>query len=85
MFNEKKIDQLRIMYNIFSRVESTLEYIIEIMNQYIMQEEAKITSNLEILNDPLLLTQKILDLKDEIDNIIASSFQNDMKFQKARD
>jgi hypothetical protein len=50
-----------------------------------MQEEAKITSNLEILNDPLLLTQKILDLKDEIDNIIASSFQNDMKFQKARD
>jgi len=26
MFNEKKIDQLRMMYNIFMRVESTLKY-----------------------------------------------------------
>ena len=73
------------MYNIFSRVESTLKYIIETMDQYIMQEGAKITKNLEILKDPLLFTQKILDLKDEIDNIIASSFQNDMKFKDARD
>ena len=45
MFNEKKIDQLRIMYNIFSRVEPTLKYIIEIMDPFIMQEGAKITEN----------------------------------------
>ena len=45
MFNEKKIDQLRIMYNIFSRVDSTLKYIIEIMDPYIMQEGAKITNS----------------------------------------
>ena len=55
------------------------------MDQYIMQEGKKITTNEETLKNPLLFTQKILDLKDEIDNIIASSFQNDMKFQKARD
>jgi hypothetical protein len=73
------------MYNIYSRIESTLKYIIEIMDQYIMQEGKKITTNEENLKNPLLFTQKILDLKDEIDNIIASSFQNDMKFQKARD
>ena len=85
MFNEKKIDQLRIMYNIYSMVESSLKYIFEIMDQYIMQEGKKITTNEENLKNPLLFTQKILDLKDEIDNIIASSFQNDMKFQKARD
>ena len=66
-------------------VESSLKYIIEIMDQYIMQEGKKITTNEENLKNPLLFTQKILDLKDEIDNIIASSFQNDMKFQKARD
>jgi hypothetical protein len=47
MFNEKKIDQLRIMYNIFSRVESTLKYIIEIMDPFIMQEGGKIIKNPE--------------------------------------
>lgn len=36
-----------------------------------MQEGGKITKNLEIQKDPLLFTQKILDLKDEIDNIIS--------------
>ena len=66
-------------------VESSLKYIFEIMDQYIMQEGKKITTNEENLKNPLLFTQKILDLKDEIENIIASSFQNDMKFQKARD
>jgi hypothetical protein len=35
------------MYNIFSRVDSTLKYIIEIMYPYIMQEGAKITKNPE--------------------------------------
>jgi hypothetical protein len=35
------------MYNIFSRVISTLKYIIEIIDPYIMQEGAKITKNSE--------------------------------------
>ena len=56
MFNEKKIDQLRIMYNIFSRVESTLKYIIEIMDPFIMQEGGKITKNLETQKDPIEFT-----------------------------
>jgi hypothetical protein len=56
MFNEKKIDQLRIMYNIFSRVESTLKYIIEIMDPFIMQEGRKITKNLETQKDPIEFT-----------------------------
>lgn len=74
MFNEKKLDQLRMMYNIFMRVESTLKHIIEIMDPYIMQEGRKITKNQETQKDPLLFTQKLLDLKDEVDNIIATSF-----------
>ena len=44
------------MYDIFSKVESTLKYIIEIMDPYIMQEGAKITKNVDIQKDPLLFT-----------------------------
>jgi len=36
MFNERKIDQLTMMYNVYSRVEKTLKYIINKMNPYIM-------------------------------------------------
>ena len=36
------------MYNIFSRVESTLNYIKDIMDPYIKQEGVKITKNPEI-------------------------------------
>ena len=31
------------------------------------------------------MVQKLLELKSDVDSLIADSFNNDMKFQKARD
>jgi hypothetical protein len=45
MFNEKKTDQLTMMYKVFSRVDSTLKFIIAKMNDYIMKEGKKIVEN----------------------------------------
>jgi hypothetical protein len=36
MFNEKKIDQLSMMYKVFNRSSSTLIHIINKMNPYIL-------------------------------------------------
>lgn len=47
MFNEKKVDQLTMMYRVFSRSESTLKYIINCMNPYIMHEGSLIVTNEE--------------------------------------
>ena len=85
MFNEKKIDQLTIMYRVFSRVESTLKFIIAKMNDYIMKEGKKIVENTQLLADPIKFTTQLLEFKSEMDQLIQISFKNDMKFQKARD
>ena len=85
MFNERKIEELTMMYNVFSRVDWTLKFIINRMNPYINQEGGKIVKNSDNLKDPLKFTQKLLDFKNEMDKLIEDAFCNDMKFQKNRD
>lgn len=62
-----------------------MKYIINKMNPYIMEEGRKILKNEDNLSSPIKFTEKLLKFKDEIDDLIAKSFSNDMKFQKARD
>ena len=42
MFDQRKITQLKNMYEVFSRVDTTLKYIIDKMNPFIMNEGRKI-------------------------------------------
>ena len=85
MFNQRKISQLQEMYEVFSRVETTLKFVINKMTPFIMEEGRKIIKNEENLKDPLKFTAQLLEFKAEMDEIIATAFKNDMKFQKARD
>jgi len=55
------------------------------MEPYIIAEGEKIVLNAELQKKPLELVQKLLDFKDEMDELIEGSFSNDMRFQKARD
>ena len=73
------------MYEVFSRVETTLKFIIDKMTPFIMTEGRKIIKNEENLKDPNKFTDKLLEFKAEVDKIIEDSFKNDMRFQKARD
>ena len=47
MFDQRKIPQLKNMYEVFSRVETTLKYIIDKMTPFIMAEGRKIIKNEE--------------------------------------
>lgn len=85
MFNERKVDQLTIMYKVFFRVEKTLSYIIKQMQPYIEQEGGKIVMNEENQKDPNKFTEKLLKFKEDMDNLIQDAFSNDIKFQKSRD
>jgi hypothetical protein len=67
MFNERKVDELTLMYKVFYRVEWTLKFIINKLNPYIMQEGGKIVKNEENLKDPLKFTSKLLEFKNEMD------------------
>jgi len=56
MFNESKTDQLKMMYKVFSRVESTLKYVINKMNPYIEEKGKLIVQNEENKKDPIKFT-----------------------------
>ena len=56
MFNQRKITQLKEMYEVFSRVETTLKFVIHKMTPFIMEEGRKIIKNDENLKDPLKFT-----------------------------
>jgi len=85
MFNEKKVDQLQLMYYVFNQIDTTIKFIIEKMKPYINKEGLKIVKNEENLKDPLKFSAKLLQFKAEIDDLIVKSFSNNMLFQKSRD
>jgi hypothetical protein len=51
MFENRKVDQLGIMYKLFVRVDHTLKYIITQMDPFLMAEGRKITKNEELVSD----------------------------------
>jgi len=51
MFDNRKVEQLTIMYKLFVRVEHTLKFIISQMDPFLMTEGRKITKNEELISD----------------------------------
>ena len=52
MFEQGKSEQLKLMFNVFSRAPRCVDYIITQMNDFIQLEGTKIVSNVENLKDP---------------------------------
>lgn len=50
-----------------------------------MQEGSKIVMSEENQKDPIKFTELLLNFKEQMDTLIQDAFQNDIKFQKARD
>ena len=50
------------------------------MNPYIEERGDKIIKDEALLKDPLQFTAKLLDLKKEMDEMVESSFKNDIRF-----
>lgn len=68
------------MYRVFSRVETTLKYIIQKMQPYIESRGDKIVMDEANVKDPVEFTSKLLVFKAEMDTMVEQSFKNDMKF-----
>ena len=53
---EKELDKLKLMYEVFSRDENTLQHIVNSMVPYIEQIGSSIVQNDENVKDPLVFT-----------------------------
>ena len=85
MLKNKKVDELTKMYNLYSRVETTLKFILLEMGPYIEGRGTVVIQDEELLKDPVKFTQKLLELKREMDEIVVACFNNDPKFNQTRD
>ena len=70
MLKNKKSSQLQKMYNLFCREKTTLKYMIMNMSPYIEERGNELISNKDFLKDPIKFTEKLLELKKEMDDIV---------------
>jgi len=84
MFLNKRYDELKLMYRIFRREPSMLPHIISVMEPYIEQRCSAIVEDQQMIDNPPTYTEKVLELKQEVDSMVASCFENDTGFQKGR-
>ena len=78
MFTHSSLIELGLMYRILKRDPNTLGLIIQKMNPYIESRGEGVTKDENLKKDPIAFTQKLLDLKSEIDHMLKESFDNNM-------
>jgi len=84
MFQNKKLGELALMHRIFRREPTVLCYMTEVMEPYIERRCTKIVDDQGMIDDPVKYIEEVLALKVELDDIVASCFENGPEFQKAR-
>eukprot|EP00929_Paragymnodinium_shiwhaense_P058504 TRINITY_DN29292_c0_g1_i1.p1 TRINITY_DN29292_c0_g1~~TRINITY_DN29292_c0_g1_i1.p1 ORF type:complete len:776 (-),score=228.29 TRINITY_DN29292_c0_g1_i1:78-2297(-) len=84
MFQNKKYDELQKMYKLFRREPSMLVHMTEAMEPYISQRCAAVVSDQALIDNPPEYAAQVLALKKEVDDMVATCFENDSNFQKAR-
>jgi hypothetical protein len=85
MFKHDRHEELKLMYSIFKRVESTLHFMTDKMGPYIESRGAVLVSDQQLQNDAIEYTRALLAFKKEIDNMVEYSFENNAHFQRSRD
>eukprot|EP00438_Fugacium_kawagutii_P001701 Skav220822 [mRNA] locus=scaffold477:15098:16138:+ [translate_table: standard] len=84
MFVNKHYEELKLMYRIFRREPSMLPHIISVMEPYIAQRCSAIVEDQQMIDNPPTYTERVLELKTEVDNMVATCFESDTGFQKGR-
>ena len=79
-FKQLEHQKLTLLYDVFSRDELSYKLIIEKMKPYILERGKSIVELEENVKDPKLLSQRLLDFKDEIDTIVNVSFCGQIEF-----
>jgi cullin 3 len=82
MLDNHKLDDLRKLYHLFSRVSTSLDLLREYLGKYIENKGFDILNGQETSKDPILFVKMILELKENFDEINSIAFHNEKKIQK---
>ena len=80
MFQHKNLENLKLLFDVFKRDVTTFGLIINEMNPYIISRGKEIVMDEANIKDPHQFTQRLLEFKAEIDELVETSFSNQMMF-----
>eukprot|EP01111_Echinosteliopsis_oligospora_P008697 TRINITY_DN2462_c0_g1_i1.p1 TRINITY_DN2462_c0_g1~~TRINITY_DN2462_c0_g1_i1.p1 ORF type:complete len:745 (-),score=221.56 TRINITY_DN2462_c0_g1_i1:110-2344(-) len=81
MMRDDKIDDLKRMYNLFSRVPKGLDTMKDLMSSYVRDCGSAIVNDEEKAKEQGTYVQSLLTLKDKYDKLLSAAFNNDKSFQ----
>jgi len=83
LLEESRVEDLRRMYDLFSRVPDGDRIILVKMSEHVLHKGKDIVQNSEVQGEPLMYVQQLIDLKDQYDTLIAEAFRSEKKFTNA--
>lgn len=84
MFQGGRQSELALMYRLFKREPTVLPHITDTMQPYIEGRCSKVVEDQQKIDNPTEYVEQVLELKREFDDMVATCFENDSSFQKAR-
>jgi len=85
MLNNKKNAELKALNQLLSRKPDTLCHILDKLKPYILLRGKNLEKTKEVYEDPVKYTEKLLELKKEMDSLMQDSFGGMEQFVRAND
>lgn len=84
MFKGKRYSELALMFKLFRREPTVLPHMTSCMEPYIEERCTQIVQDQAMIDDPSQYVEQVVELKSELDGLVAQCFDNDPGFQRAR-
>ena len=84
MFDNKRNDELKKAYDLFSLYPDSLKVITKSFKPYIKRRGEEIGKNREVSRDPRKFIPQLVSLKKEMDNLVEECFLNNPNFQDTK-
>ena len=85
MLKNKKLSLLKDLYLLFFMNKSSFKYIFEILKKYLKEKALTILNNPDLEKKPVKFIEEFINLKNEMDDILITSFNKDSDFSKVID
>eukprot|EP00746_Dinoflagellata_sp_MGD_P067039 gnl/MRDRNA2_/MRDRNA2_27693_c0_seq1.p1 gnl/MRDRNA2_/MRDRNA2_27693_c0~~gnl/MRDRNA2_/MRDRNA2_27693_c0_seq1.p1 ORF type:complete len:782 (-),score=151.63 gnl/MRDRNA2_/MRDRNA2_27693_c0_seq1:146-2437(-) len=84
MFKDKRYSEVALMFRLFQREPAMLPYMTDILEPYMVQRCETIVNDQALIDEPHAYVEQVLALKNEMDEMVSTCFDNEAIFQKAR-
>lgn len=82
MLKDGKVEDLKRMYDLFSRVPSTLDCLRDCMCDYVRKAGRELVTDQERVKEPVAFVKGLLDMRDKYDRLVTEAFRSEKKSQK---